>query len=169
MAKKKASKTKAKTTTKAAPKPNKPAKLAVSKTSSVKAPPKKAAPKVESSKSKHVESSPTKESAPIQPGKLGQKRICIKCSAKFYDFEKNPIICPKCKAKMTPDDFLSFIPKAEPKKPKEKGPAEAMLQNDDSESDSPADAFESTEDLADDGDDVVEDLDVDDDKEDENY
>lgn len=28
--------------------------------------------------------------------KLGTKRICSKCSAKFYDLEKEEIICPKC-------------------------------------------------------------------------
>ena len=27
---------------------------------------------------------------------LGQKRICISCAAKFYDLNKNPILCPKC-------------------------------------------------------------------------
>lgn len=28
---------------------------------------------------------------------LGNKRICVACSAKFYDLEKNPVACPKCK------------------------------------------------------------------------
>ena len=27
---------------------------------------------------------------------LGQKRICISCASKFYDLNKEPIICPKC-------------------------------------------------------------------------
>ncbi len=27
---------------------------------------------------------------------LGTKRLCAGCSAKFYDLNKNPIICPKC-------------------------------------------------------------------------
>ena len=26
----------------------------------------------------------------------GNKHICKNCSAKFYDLNKNPIICPKC-------------------------------------------------------------------------
>ena len=27
---------------------------------------------------------------------LGTKRLCGNCSAKFYDLNKSPIICPKC-------------------------------------------------------------------------
>lgn len=27
---------------------------------------------------------------------IGFKRVCMFCSTKFYDFNKSPIICPKC-------------------------------------------------------------------------
>jgi uncharacterized protein (TIGR02300 family) len=27
---------------------------------------------------------------------LGTKRLCASCSAKFYDLNKDPIVCPKC-------------------------------------------------------------------------
>lgn len=27
---------------------------------------------------------------------LGQKRVCTSCAAKFYDLNKDPIVCPKC-------------------------------------------------------------------------
>ncbi len=27
---------------------------------------------------------------------LGTKRLCINCAAKFYDLNKDPIVCPKC-------------------------------------------------------------------------
>lgn len=27
---------------------------------------------------------------------LGFKRICMFCGTKFYDFNKSPIVCPKC-------------------------------------------------------------------------
>ena len=27
---------------------------------------------------------------------LGTKRLCASCSAKFYDLNKTPIVCPKC-------------------------------------------------------------------------
>lgn len=28
--------------------------------------------------------------------KLGTKRVCEACEAKFYDLNKSPIVCPKC-------------------------------------------------------------------------
>ncbi len=27
---------------------------------------------------------------------LGTKRVCSECGAKFYDLNKNPMVCPKC-------------------------------------------------------------------------
>jgi uncharacterized protein (TIGR02300 family) len=27
---------------------------------------------------------------------LGQKRVCVSCSARFYDLAKSPAVCPKC-------------------------------------------------------------------------
>ena len=27
---------------------------------------------------------------------LGTKRVCVACSARFYDLTKSPAICPKC-------------------------------------------------------------------------
>ncbi|MBO0712763.1 MAG: TIGR02300 family protein, partial [Acetobacteraceae bacterium] len=27
---------------------------------------------------------------------LGTKRLCASCGAKFYDLNKDPIVCPKC-------------------------------------------------------------------------
>jgi len=31
---------------------------------------------------------------------LGTKRLCTNCSAKFYDLNKDPIVCPKCQTVM---------------------------------------------------------------------
>lgn len=31
----------------------------------------------------------------------GTKRSCDSCGAKFYDFQRDPIICPKCDTKVT--------------------------------------------------------------------
>ena len=31
---------------------------------------------------------------------LGTKRLCSNCSAKFYDLNKTPIVCPKCQTVM---------------------------------------------------------------------
>jgi uncharacterized protein (TIGR02300 family) len=32
-----------------------------------------------------------------KPG-LGTKRLCPHCGAKFYDLQKDPIVCPKCES-----------------------------------------------------------------------
>ena len=36
----------------------------------------------------------------------GIKRVCPSCSIKYYDFNKNPIICPKCEFQFDPDLLL---------------------------------------------------------------
>ena len=36
----------------------------------------------------------------------GIKRVCPSCSIKYYDFKKNPIICPKCEFEFDPDLLL---------------------------------------------------------------
>jgi uncharacterized protein (TIGR02300 family) len=33
---------------------------------------------------------------------LGTKRLCGSCGAKFYDLNKDPIVCPKCHTTMVP-------------------------------------------------------------------
>lgn len=33
---------------------------------------------------------------------LGTKRLCQSCGAKFYDLQKDPIICPKCSTVFVP-------------------------------------------------------------------
>jgi len=32
----------------------------------------------------------------VAKAELGTKRQCANCSAKFYDLDKDPIVCPKC-------------------------------------------------------------------------
>tara|TARA_Y100001954_G_C15337533_1_gene372927 strand:- start:48 stop:470 length:423 start_codon:yes stop_codon:yes gene_type:complete len=36
----------------------------------------------------------------------GIKRVCPSCSIKYYDFNKNPVICPKCQFEFDPDLLL---------------------------------------------------------------
>ena len=36
----------------------------------------------------------------------GIKRVCPSCNIKYYDFNKNPIVCPKCKFEFDPDLLL---------------------------------------------------------------
>lgn len=33
----------------------------------------------------------------------GFKRMCLSCGAKFYDMQKNPIVCPSCEATFDPE------------------------------------------------------------------
>jgi uncharacterized protein (TIGR02300 family) len=103
---------------------------------------------------------------PLAPVSLGNKRTCLKCSAKFYDFNKTPIVCPKCDAEFDPQDFSPALKlQAEAKKKIEKAAAET--RNDDEEVVETSDAFESTDDLGDDEEEVTNvEVDEDDDKED---
>lgn len=106
-------------------------------------------------------------------GKLGTKRTCRKCYAKFYDFEKNPIVCPKCQSEFSPEDFeTKLILKAEPvKKPK---PAEVDSDeeggsgNEDIVVISTNEDFESVEDLGEE-ENVIGNLSVDGDENDDEY
>jgi uncharacterized protein (TIGR02300 family) len=36
----------------------------------------------------------------------GAKRVCQNCGTKFYDFRRDPILCPSCGATYQPDDAL---------------------------------------------------------------
>ena len=36
----------------------------------------------------------------------GTKRICQNCSTKFYDLQREPIVCPKCQTEFDPEAFL---------------------------------------------------------------
>ena len=42
---------------------------------------------------------------------LGTKRLCTNCSAKFYDLNKDPIVCPKCHTVM---ELAMVAPRARP-------------------------------------------------------
>lgn len=102
-----------------------------------------------------------KKAAPKSTGPLtlGNKRACKKCQTKFYDFNKDEITCPKCNHKMSSTDFLTTFPaKSETKKKStEKIMTEGLMQSDDSDN-SPAEPFESDDDLAGDTEEAVEEL-----------
>ena len=86
---------------------------------------------------------------------LGEKRICLECSTKYYDLNRDPITCPKCGA-----IFEQHVTdKAKPEKE-----AEAKEAADDADDELEADGPEiiSLEDADDDDGDTV-DGDVDDD------
>lgn len=55
---------------------------------------------------------------------LGTKRHCPKCGAKFYDFNKPAITCPKCGKDVDPNAVTPLkIPKAAPVKAERPKPA----------------------------------------------
>ena len=43
---------------------------------------------------------------------LGMKRLCLSCGAKFYDLNRDPILCPKCGAQFQ----VQMLRRAEPAK-----------------------------------------------------
>ena len=42
---------------------------------------------------------------------LGTKRLCANCGAKFYDLNKDPIVCPKCHTAM---ELTTVSPRSRP-------------------------------------------------------
>lgn len=69
----------------------------------------------------------------------GTKHRCTSCAARFYDFNKSPLICPKCGAENQPEVLLkpkrssSSEDKKTPKAPVAKAPVaeEADTEDDD--------------------------------------
>ena len=50
--------------------------------------------------------------------KLGEKRICPECDAKFYDLTRNPATCPMCQhsfdpAELEPQEIAPLAPESE--------------------------------------------------------
>jgi uncharacterized protein (TIGR02300 family) len=129
-----------------------PSKAKVAKTTEkekVAAPKKGAKPAKAAQPEKSVAPAKKPVLGPITPGRLGEKRECLKCHTKFYDFERNPIICPKCYAEFEPEDFQTkIVLKSDPKQAraaeKEEEPERELVVSDAGED------FESLEDLSDD-------------------
>lgn len=92
--------------------------------------------------------------------KWGIKRICTSCGAKFYDLEKDPIVCPACDAIYDPD-AAAKLKRAqrgvEPEaKAKPAAAAAAASEGDDAE-DTDLDLDDDDEDVLEDTDDLDED------------
>ncbi|HAE04205.1 MULTISPECIES: FYDLN acid domain-containing protein [unclassified Hwanghaeella] len=79
--------------------------------------------------------------------KWGFKRLCLSCGAKFYDMQKDPIICPSCEAVFDPE-AATKLKRGRNQVPDDKPKKEAKV------------ASKSSGDLDDDSDDDDDDLDV---------
>lgn len=53
---------------------------------------------------------------------LGTKRDCPSCAAKFYDLNKSPCVCPKCKHEFVPEQAAKAKRAKPVEKPKAKVP-----------------------------------------------
>lgn len=65
--------------------------------------------------------------------KLGSKRVCEACGAKFYDLNKSPITCPKCGHVYDPVAALAPsepVREVEPTKEKETATDDGELEED---------------------------------------
>ena len=82
---------------------------------------------------------------------LGKKRICQSCSAPFFDLNRTPIVCPKCKT-----EFIINAKGQKPSLAKEKPADEETDDDDDDELDDLPDV-DVIDDDDDDDDDLIED------------
>ena len=95
---------------------------------------------------------------------LGTKRVCVACSAKFYDLQKVPAVCPKCATEQPAD-----VPRArrpggnvvEEKRPKKPPVADdADVEVEAVEDDAEEDVLEDASDLEDDADAIPDEIEV---------
>jgi|TARA_R100000322_G_scaffold169672_2_gene142507 uncharacterized protein (TIGR02300 family) len=61
---------------------------------------------------------------------LGTKRDCPSCGAKFYDLNKNPVVCPKCEHEYVPDTGTKAKRAKPAEKPKEKASKRVVAADD---------------------------------------
>jgi uncharacterized protein (TIGR02300 family) len=101
---------------------------------------------------------------------LGSKRVCTTCGARFYDLNKDPIVCPKCGAENDKDaGKLKRGGKGSRSDAAKKGAAvkpaavededdldDSLLDTDDDADADDGDLMEDTSDLGEDDDDMAE-------------
>lgn len=102
---------------------------------------------------------------------LGTKRACPHCATKFYDFNKDEISCPKCKASLDIKELAKTpVLPVEAKKPKvEKTVGDDPLVAEETPAAEGPEAIESLDELGDDEEEVVEDLDVEEEEDEGSY
>ena len=102
---------------------------------------------------------------------LGTKRVCVACSARFYDLTKSPAICPKCGTEQPLDQPRPRRPVGnvvDDKRPKKPAPAPGIedmdVEVEGVEDVEEEDVLEDTNDLEDDADAIVPEIDTDNDE-----
>jgi uncharacterized protein (TIGR02300 family) len=93
----------------------------------------------------------------------GSKRQCQECGARFYDLNKNPIVCPKCRKVFEPEAVKPpRRGRPQPAAPKKPAPAEVVADVEVAEgdldvaADEEEEVLEDTSELGEDEDDVAE-------------
>ncbi len=94
---------------------------------------------------------------------LGTKRVCVSCSARFYDLTKQPAVCPKCGTEQPPEQPRMrrtggnvAEEKRRPKAAVVPGIDDADSEVETAEEESEEDVLEDTSDLEDGADAIVE-------------
>lgn len=92
----------------------------------------------------------------------GAKRICHSCGTRYYDMQRDPVICPKCGTEFDPEAFLKSRRSRAPL-PEDAAPAKSRARDarseDEEEEKLPGDAEDDAEDTEE-GEDLVDDSDV---------
>ncbi len=94
----------------------------------------------------------------------GSKRTCLNCGTRFYDMQRNPILCPKCGSENAPDAVAKVrrgvkkapvhaVPEPKPK-------AAALIEDDDAIDEVEVDDDEADDALIEDASDLAEDDDM---------
>jgi uncharacterized protein (TIGR02300 family) len=95
---------------------------------------------------------------------LGTKRVCVACSARFYDLQRTPAVCPKCGTEQPPDQprLRRPGPPVEDKRPKKPAivPGLDEAEAEPAEDEADEDVLEDTSDLEDDADTIGGDIEV---------
>ncbi len=95
---------------------------------------------------------------------LGTKRVCVACSARFYDLQKTPAVCPKCGTEQPAEIAKprraggNVVEDKRPKKPVVADDADAEVEA--VEDDAEEDVIEDASDLEDDADAIPDEIEV---------
>ncbi len=95
----------------------------------------------------------------------GTKRTCINCGERFYDLDRDPIVCPACNFVHDPSAFVRILPIVPVPEEKPKAVPEKAGEDDLELEDTDDDLLPDEDDLEDDSDIADVAVDVDDDEE----